>query len=161
MKNDSVLITALVIGALIMSKRSKETRGIRNNNPGNIRAVGIPWVGKTGQDKSGFVVFDTPVNGIRALARNLWTYYHKYGLDTVHDIISRWAPPSENPTEKYVRNVAKHAGVTPKQRLDMPRHVAKIVEAIIAFENGTNPYSAGQIAQGINKAGWPNPPSVA
>ncbi|NIR61887.1 MAG: structural protein [Gammaproteobacteria bacterium] len=123
-------------------------RGIRNNNPGNIRTEGTPngvngadpWRGLQGHDEAGYGIFEGPGYGIRAMGKLLDTYRDRYGLETVEEIIGRWAPPVENDTEAYIRHVA--------QRLDVPRdhpltdaQRPALVEAIIAHENGQQPYS--------------------
>lgn len=79
-------------------------RGIRNNNPGNIRH-GANWLGlnTNGQDiDSSFCVFTAPVYGIRALAKVLINYKRIHGLNTVRQIVSRYAPPNENQTTAYI-----------------------------------------------------------
>ena len=84
------------------------TRGIRNNNPANIRR-GCSWKGlaKTQTDKE-FCQFTTMTWGVRALLVTLRTYVVKYRLHTVREIITRWAPPSDgNNTEKYIEYVEK------------------------------------------------------
>lgn len=87
----------------------KVTRGVRNNNPGNIDYnPANKWVGQLGIEQGKnprFALFDTPENGIRALGKLLQTYRTKYGLKTVGGIISRWAPGVENDTAAYVRAV--------------------------------------------------------
>ncbi len=90
-------------------------RGIRNFNPGNIRhAKGTRWQGMSAnQNDSAFVQFTGPQWGIRAIARTLITYQDKHALRTIRQIISRWAPPSENNTESYIRQVAARVGVAP------------------------------------------------
>ena len=75
---------------------------IARNNIFNIRANGAKWVGQIGSNK-GFVVFDTQEHAIRAWLVLMRTYRKKYGLTTIRDIIKRYAPPSENNTERYVR----------------------------------------------------------
>ena len=74
-------------------------RGIRNNNPLNIRRTGKDqWKGlsKTQSDRS-FCQFETLEWGWRAAFYLLTrTYYHKYRLYTIRGIISRWAPLCEN-----------------------------------------------------------------
>ena len=100
-------------------------RGVRNNNPGNIDRISTPW---QGEDRSAaaiareqrFCVFLTPQAGFRALAKTLLTYQRKHGLRTVKEIIGRWAPPVENDTGAYVRQVAAAVGVAPSEiiRLD-------------------------------------------
>ena len=109
------------------------TRGIRNNNPLNIRRVaGQRWKGEIlpsiqGGDGGGsFVRFETIEWGIRAAFVLLRTYSIKYKANCIQDIISRWAPPSENDTEKYIKNVCLWSGLGGLQRLteeDWPKLV--------------------------------------
>lgn len=83
-------------------------RGIRNNNPANIRR-GCNWKGlaKTQTDKE-FCQFVTMTWGVRALLVTLRTYVVKHHLHTVREIITRWAPPSDgNNTEAYIKFVEK------------------------------------------------------
>ena len=77
-------------------------RGISNNNPGNLEySKTNPWVGQTGDDGR-FAKFETPEHGIRALGRNLMSY-QRQGIDTVSEIINRWAPPTDkNDTMSYI-----------------------------------------------------------
>lgn len=127
------------------------SRGIRNNNPGNIVRTTERWQGMSA-DQSGdsrFVVFDSPVYGIRALARVL-RKYNAAGLNTVQAIINRWAPPVENDTSAYARAVATALGVTPTQPLTLTDSVmGGLIAAIIKHENGSQPYSGELIVQGI------------
>jgi len=111
---------------------------VRNNNPGNLRDNGDQWQGRTGADERGFVQFDSPENGRRALERNLQTYGAKHGLDTVEGIINRWAPPNENDTKSYAQFVAQRLGVEPGARLDMqnPQTLGALADAITVFEGG-------------------------
>ena len=79
----------------------KLPRGIRNKNPGNIK-LGTDWDGLAAeQTDPTFCIFDEAVMGIRALMRILLTYRFTHKKTNVDSIISRWAPPSENNTEKY------------------------------------------------------------
>lgn len=89
---------------------------IRNNNPGNIRTSADKWLGKTGADSRGFVIFDTLPHGYRALFKLLQGYMAK-GFDTIDKVINRWAPPSENDTEVYIKNVVKRTGIPRYQKL--------------------------------------------
>lgn len=132
-------------------------RGVRNNNPGNIR-WGSPWQGLVDQaestDKS-FCQFTDPKWGIRAIAKIMLTYYDRYDLNTVNKIIHRWAPPSENDTSAYVDAVASHLGVYDNDVINV--HLApvmrKLVEGIIYHENGIQPYSKDVINSGLSLAG--------
>ena len=82
------------------------TRGIRNNNPANIRR-GCNWKGLAEkQTDTEFCQFVTMTWGVRALLVTLHTYVVKHKLHTIRDIIYRWAPPQDgNNTEKYVKFV--------------------------------------------------------
>ncbi|PBL99987.1 structural protein [Pseudomonas aeruginosa] len=143
--------------------RPNPPRGIRNFNPGNIRhAKGTRWQGMSAnQNDSAFVQFTGPQWGIRAIARTLITYQDKHGLRTIRQIISRWAPPSENNTESYIRQVAARVGVAPDARIDVYdyRTMRTLVEAIVRHENGPGPlpegswYGEGLINEGLHLAG--------
>lgn len=129
-------------------------RGIRNNNPGNLEySKTNPWVGQTGDDGR-FAKFETPEHGIRALGRNLLSY-QRQGIDTVNDIINRWAPPSDNnDTDAYIQAVCAQLGVTPDQPLDAsnPDTLKALCASIIQHENGSQPYSDQQLATGVSAA---------
>lgn len=127
------------------------SRGIRNNNPGNIVRTGERWQGMSADQSSDprFVVFDSPVYGIRALARIL-RKYHASGLTSIQAIINRYAPPSENDTGAYARAVAAALGVSPTQPVALSDSVmGALIAAIIKHENGSQPYSGELIVQGI------------
>ena len=131
-------------------------RGIRNNNPGNIRKSGDAWQGLADiQPDTEFFSFADPVYGIRALAKILRNYRDRYGLNTVQGIINRWAPPVANNTDAYVRMVANKVGVAPAEPLTWDAgQMRRLVSAIIQHENGQQPYSMATIADGISRAGW-------
>ena len=96
------------------------TRGIRNNNPLNIRRVaGTRWKGQRAeQTDREFVQFSSIEYGIRAAFCILETYRRKYKAVCVEDITNRWAPPSENDTRKYVETVCRLTGFGGKERLE-------------------------------------------
>lgn len=128
-------------------------RGIRNNNPLNIRySAANDWQGQTGTDGE-YAIFSAPEYGIRAAAKLLNNYITRYGLRSVRSIINRWAPPSENNTGSYVDAVAKKLNVQPDDVLLWPTSVNKLIDAMIHHENGIQPYSASQIEQGVLLAG--------
>ena len=98
-------------------------RGIRNNNPLNIRRTGKDqWRGlsKTQSDRS-FCQFETLEWGWRAAFYLLTrTYYHKYRLYTIRAIVNRWAPKADhNDTAAYIANVSRLTGIAPDAP---PRH---------------------------------------
>lgn len=84
------------------------TRGIKNNNPANIRR-GCNWKGLAEmQTDKEFCQFTTMTWGVRALLVTLRTYVIKHHLHTIRAIITRWAPPSDgNNTEKYIEFIEK------------------------------------------------------
>ena len=133
------------------------TRGERNNNPGNIRLspTGEPWIGEqANEDDPAFCQFDTPEDGIRALAKTLIAYQRKHNLNTVREMIGRWAPPSENDTDAYVYAVSQDMDVTPTQALNLndSATLANLCKAIIRHENGRVIYSDEQVNEGVQRA---------
>jgi len=123
---------------------SSTPRGVRNNNPGNLRS-NIPWKGMIGSDSSGFAIFDTPENGIKAAAKNLKTYFNKHHLNSVHDIISRWAPSNENDTQSYIKSVASQLGVSANEPLDITSSMPGLLASIFRHENGADFYPMNMI----------------
>lgn len=150
------------IGIFLYSKRGyaavndivdNRPRGIRNNNPTNLIYVdSIAWNGQIGSDGK-YAIFDTPVNGLRAAAIQIHTNITRHRADTVRKMITRWAPPHENPTESYISHVSKRLGVSPDQRLDYHSHVKPLLRAIVLHENGEDPYTSAQYDEAIRRAG--------
>ena len=130
-------------------------RGIRNKNPGNIRYGRSVWRGEIKGADPSFIVFASMPYGIRAIALLLLHYQRRLGLNTVKDIIGRWAPAVENNTPAYVFHVCKelHIGTDQPIKLSDPATLSAIVRAIILHENGTLAgVSDIDIAQGVNLA---------
>lgn len=132
----------------------KLPRGIRNNNPGNIRH-GANWHGLNPDGRKidpAFCVFTDSIYGIRALAKVLVNYKKIYGLNTVRQIISRYAPPNENQTTAYIQSVAKQLGVYPDTIIDIKERgvLTVFIKAVIRMENGIQPYSDEIIQRGID-----------
>lgn len=127
------------------------TRGIRNNNPGNIRLVeNVHWQGQSIDQLDGvFIQFDTPEYGIRAMAKIL-LHYQSVGINTIKACINRWAPPSENLTDAYVDAVAKACHLDPIDVIKLSDIMPDLIKAIIFHENGEQPYTDSQIESGIN-----------
>lgn len=133
-------------------------RGVRNNNPGNIRKSSKHWRGLAPaavQTDPEFFRFVGPEWGIRAMVAILRTYQTKYGLKTVRQLINRWAPPVENDTGAYVTAVAKAIGVGADEpvRIDEGDVMRGLVLAIIRHENGVQPYDIATINTGVRLAG--------
>ncbi|WJJ60262.1 peptidoglycan lytic exotransglycosylase [Salmonella phage ST21] len=127
------------------------TRGIRNNNPGNIRVSKDQWEGMTGDDGA-FVTFDSPESGVRALGKNLLSY-GRQGYDSIEKIINRWAPPNENDTQAYIDSVVAATGIQATQSLDLsdPDTLSSLAQAISFHETGSR-YNPEVYQQGIARA---------
>lgn len=112
-------------------------RGIRNHNPGNIRH-GEKWQGLAeNQTDPAFCVFTNNVYGCRALLKILNTYVNKYNCSTVKDIISRWAPSTENNTSAYILYVANALGKGTTENLSFNKSTyIGLGKAIANYENG-------------------------
>lgn len=120
-----------------------QPRGIRNNNPGNIRH-GDKWQGLADkQTDAAFCVFKAPEWGIRALVKILRNYQTKHGLKTVESIINRFAPQIENDTSSYILSVCQVLDVKPCDVIDVfePGIMMNLLKAVIRHENGIQPYS--------------------
>lgn len=117
----------------------KLPRGIRNNNPGNIRlSTNNVWQGEVEGSDDTFVTFMTPYHGLRAMAKLLLNYQRIYGLRTIRAIVARWAPSNENHTDAYVQHVALSMNVSADKPIDVTDEdtLLELMKAIIKVENG-------------------------
>jgi hypothetical protein len=139
-------------------------KGLRNNNPGNLRYVAsIQWNGQQGDDGTGYAVFDTAENGVRALGHQLKTYASR-GINTVGDvvddegriiqkgIIPTFAPSVENDTGAYVSAVCGELGVAPNQPIDVYGLLPQLAGAIIHHENGVQPFALSDLQTWVYEA---------
>lgn len=120
-------------------------RGIRNNNPANIRKSFTKWQGLVSPEKckdSSFCEFISLEFGIRAFLILCRTYRQKYGIKSVTDFIHRFAPSSENDTDKYVSYVLKNMN---RDNLLYDYHYDYLSFYIFSFENGGSFVSLSQI----------------
>jgi hypothetical protein len=114
-------------------------RGIRNNNPGNIRRSATVWRGQSSQQQDpAFVQFSAMYWGVRAMAELIVNYHRLHGIQTITGLILRWAPPSENDSGAYVQAVASFSGYGASDVLSFndPVTLRQLVRAIIQHENG-------------------------
>ena len=100
-------------------------RGIRNNNPLNIRHSADRWEGaKMNQTDKNFVQFESMDYGYRAAWKVLETYWHHFLAEkkpfNPKNIIDRWAPPTENDTQAYIRTVLGISGLGGNEHLPQP-----------------------------------------
>lgn len=122
-----------------MGKVSTTPRGIRNNNPLNIR-IGNTWLGETAEntDKQ-FEQFVHIKYGLRAGFVLLRRYIKHYKLNTVNEIISRWAPMNENNTASYINRVCVLTGFEKNTPLKFEQDtMMKLVAAMCKVENGVD-----------------------
>ena len=152
---------------LPFSERASIPRGIRNNNPGNIKDFGIPWVGLASDDEKTndqleekvMCVFSEPEFGIRAMGVDLQTKQRKYrDCRNVRGIIERYAPKDadRNKTEEYIYFVSGKMKVDHKQTVSVKDYdtVYAMVSAMIEFENGIdNPYPVETMDKGLMMSG--------
>lgn len=120
-----------------------EPRGIRNNNPLNIRK-GSNWKGERPvQTDKAFEEFQTMQYGIRAGFVILRKYITGYNgitqkFNTIEKIVRRWAPPTENATQRYIDFVAKDMGISPNRTIAFSNRslMVDLVYAMIFVECG-------------------------
>lgn len=126
------------------------SRGLRNNNPGNIRRSAVKYKGETTGSDPAFKTFETMAWGYRAMFVVLYTYQTRYGCDTIRQMITRYAPPKENNTESYIRAVSLESGVSDGVRITATNQdiMIPIVSAMSRVENGV----AANMAD--VRAGW-------
>lgn len=116
------------------------SRGIRNNNPGNIRITKDKWQGlREKQEDKSFFQFTEMKWGYRALIRTLQNYRKRHGCATIADFIKRWAPPVENNTSGYITRVCKEMQVPDSYIPDIndKATMCAFASAISMVENGT------------------------
>lgn len=114
-------------------------RGLRNNNPGNIRINGDLFQGEIRPSKDGsFKQFETMAYGYRAVFKILSNYSKNYKLDTIRKMIGRWAPENENDTGAYVEAVSGYAGIPADDPVDINdrEQMIRIVAGMSKVENG-------------------------
>lgn len=113
-------------------------RGIRNNNPLNIR-IGNAWLGEVPipTDKE-FEQFTSLRWGLRAGFLLLKRYINRYHLNSIRLIVSRWAPSSENNTDAYIKLVSVFTGFDADAAIsfDCKMQMCALVEAMCRVECG-------------------------
>ena len=118
---------------------TKMSRGLRNNNPGNIRRGGACFKGEKAESSdAAFRQFESIEWGYRAMFVLLNTYAKKYGCRTLRMMINRYAPPVENHTESYIRRVADATHLLPDELISTTNGptMTAVVAAMSEVENG-------------------------
>lgn len=116
-------------------------RGLRLNNPFNLKRTAIKWKGKVASPDSDFECFDSVENGIRAGVIDIVGDIAKDKQDTLQKLIRSYAPPFENDTTGYVSYVSKVMGIAADTALTQAGKVdagtiGKLASAIISREQG-------------------------
>lgn len=135
-----------------MKTEQKNTpRGLRNNNPLNIRRTADLWQGlRKEQRDPEFFQFKSNAWGYRAAFVVLRTYRNRYGANTIERIVKRWAPEGDgNDTEYYIRKVAVLTGLERNQIVNDqdPKSMMNLVAAMSRVENGI-PARPGEVYMG-------------
>lgn len=138
--------------------KGNSPRGVRNNNPLNIRK-GNNWIGERHpQTDSEYEEFNTLEDGFRAAFIIIRNYLKKSpAIDTPRSIISRWAPPSENNTTAYLDFVCKRAVLSPDEHLRWSttgadrNKICMLVWAMAQFECGVE-FSFGRVENAFSMA---------
>ena len=126
-------------------------RGLRNNNPLNIRHSADKWQGaRINQTDKSFVQFESMAYGYRAAWKTLESYWKHFKSQrqpfTGASIIARWAPPAETNTDAYVRTVLGLTSLGGKEHLPRPfmgymlEKLARLLAAMTVMENGIRPH---------------------
>lgn len=112
-------------------------RGIRNNNPFNIKKSSHPWIGKIKGDDKVFETFDCMYHGIRAGLKLLINYVER-GFDTPQKIIARYAPATENCVSRYVDFVCRNSNniyfIAPDERIRSISTLCTLASRIATYE---------------------------
>ena len=120
---------------------TKMSRGLRNNNPGNIRLGTFKYKGeKMTSSDTAFRQFESIEWGYRAMFVLLHTYAKKYGCHTLRQMINRYAPPIENHTDNYIRRVAYATHLSPDEEISTTdaATMTAVVAAMSEVENGVD-----------------------
>ena len=152
-----VAVAILLLGG--GSVAYKLTRGLRNKNPGNLKTnpLANTWRGEIGADGP-FVVFNTFMNGFRALAIVILRYPSKHNVKNLYELGHIYAPPGDNKgADNYGKNLSRQLGVSEKDALYAGYGIKGLIKAIVVNENGRIaasliPYTDEDINSGIQWA---------
>lgn len=128
-------------------------RGIRNNNPLNIR-IGNTWLGeRNNPTDDAFEEFVAIEYGYRAAFCILRRYIKRYHKNTITAIVSTWAPASENNTQRYIDFVADKMQISPSDIIDYSDKVTmiRLVAAMQLMECGV-PADMAKVRKGYDMA---------
>lgn len=119
---------------------SKIPRGLRNNNPLNIRISSTPWQGKVIENTDGaFEQFTSLEYGLRAAMVNIRTIIKRDHVDTIYGIINKWAPERDgNNTKAYIEFVCNKIQLAQGTRIayNDKNYICMLVWAMAMVECG-------------------------
>ncbi|MBV4365924.1 hypothetical protein [Erwinia phyllosphaerae] len=135
------------------AKGSSGTLANRNNNPLNLRySTSNNWLGKGGDNGSGFEQFDTPEHGLRAGLKLMRNHINN-GDDTLNSLVNRWAPSSDNNDPvQYAQFVSKQTGIPADAKLNPndPQQMTSIARAMAQKEGYSGNIDDGQANRAWN-----------
>lgn len=126
----------------------KATRGIRNNNPGNLNFARQQGASKESGANGRFAIFNSMQEGIAALERQIAINVNKHGLNTLAKFVHSYAPAGDKNNESaYIKALQKETGLGANDNIDLSNKkiASGIRNGIIAHEN--NGYRLASIEQ--------------
>ncbi len=138
--------------------RQGGSRSWRNNNPGNIRKGDFARNAGAIGDDGAFAIFADHAAGFAALIALLKSA--SYASRTLREAIFRYAPPSENDSERYLRFVTGRTGIDPDQVLgSLPvAQLRRLGDAIQAMEGWNEGAERPNLPASGRRAASPAPP---
>lgn len=114
------------------------TLAIKNKNPLNVKCLegGKKWKGQIGRDKIGHAVFRTWEDGIRAAAFVLKNYESKHGINTIEDIVTRFAKAKGKVKEEYITFLCKRMRLEPNEEFSIKKRMPELLKHMTRFESG-------------------------
>lgn len=119
------------------------------NNPGNIKGGG-PWKGLIGHDEQGHNIYDTRINGGRAMCRCIQQAILA-GRDTIEKLVKGWTAV-EADWEEYIRFICLKTGFSETRNigfltefeietgrglyLGAVKFMVRLLKAMTSFEHG-------------------------
>jgi len=133
------------------------SRSYRNNNPGNLEIDG-----DAGRDSGGYGIFSSYNAGRNALVADLMAKVRKYGSWTLYQVMSRYAPPSENNTTAYTNAVAAALGgsVTPSTLVSQISSAWRGTYSAIVFGSAATDTASSAPSPITDTFGDANSPSI-
>lgn len=154
-------IAILSAGGYAVYVTASGVRGVRNNNPGNLKITALAWRGKVPREQNSDGTFeqfrDTDgvpghVWGIRAAYMDIRGDVLQDGLNTVAKLITEYAPKKDkNDTAAYIAAVSKAIG-KPATAVIGAADLKPVLVAIIAHENAGHRYPDADIQKAISLA---------